>query len=325
MDFLFEESLLENMEIVSFEERTPDEIMRENAHYMLDIEMDFQEIMEEDYVETVTEGFAGTVMEKIKAVFRKIKEYISKFIEWVKNLFKKKDAAANSDSKSEEPKNNSGSTKSNSKQDANKNDDNKSSNDKKEEPKNNSSSNSNHTTKPETEPDVITEVKLLDASKLKSVFNKALTEMNTTLKGKKYNSGDISKDISELRSYCDKASSDAIKEIDNSCWVNARLGDVVKEVGGKKQYYSVNKEILDFLEHTASEVERVEKDFEALVNNAQRDNLSETEAAQLVTASKYITASIIKIVAHIKTCYNTDMNNRQTLMVQLKRKNRKGR
>lgn len=29
MDFLFEESLLENMEIVSFEERTPDEIMRE--------------------------------------------------------------------------------------------------------------------------------------------------------------------------------------------------------------------------------------------------------------------------------------------------------
>lgn len=286
---------------------------------MLDIEMDFQEIMEEDYVETVTEGFAGIVMEKIKAVFRKIKEYISKFIEWVKNLFKKKDAVANSDSKSEDPKNNSGSTKSNSKQDANIDGD-KSSNNKKEEPKNNSSSNSNHATKHDTEPDVITEVKLLDASKLKSVFDKATQEITNAFKGEKFSTGNIANDVSELRTHCDKVYSDVIKQIDNSCWVNARLNDVVKEVGGKKQYFSVNKEILDFLEHTASKVDGLEKEFEALVINAQRENLSEADAAQLVAASKYITASIIKIVAHIKTCYNTDMNNRQTLMVQLKRK-----
>lgn len=311
MDFLFEENLLESMEIVSFEERPPEQIIRENAHYMLDIEMDFQEIMEENYVEAVTEGFAGTVMDKIKAIFRKIKEYISKFIEWVKNLFKKKDAVANSDSKSEETKNKSDSTKSNPNQD-----------DKKEEPKNNSSSNSNHTN---SEPDVITEAKLLNTSKVKSVFTKTLSEMKTMIKGQKFNTGNLSNDISELKSYCDRATEEAIKEIDNSCWVNGKLSDVVKEVGGKKHYYSVNKEILDLLENAASEVDRAEKEFEATVNKAKGDNLSDTEAAQIVTASKYVAASILKIVSHIKTCYNTDMNNRQTLMVQLKRKNRKGR
>lgn len=87
-DFLFEDSLLESMEVVSFEERDINEVIRENAHALLDAEMDLEEILHESTV-IVTEASGGEKTGIIKRIFDKIKEFIKKFINWVKSLMKK--------------------------------------------------------------------------------------------------------------------------------------------------------------------------------------------------------------------------------------------
>lgn len=87
-EFLFEENLLESIEVISYEERDINVILRENAHALLDYEMDLQDIMES---EIVMEGFIDIIKEKIS----KIISYINKFIEWVKNFVKSKQPANN--------------------------------------------------------------------------------------------------------------------------------------------------------------------------------------------------------------------------------------
>ena len=87
-EFLFEENLLESMEIVSFEERSIDEIIRENAHALLDAEMDLEDILTES-IEVTMEGTGDNIRAKIKAIWEKVKQYVKKFLDWIRSLFKK--------------------------------------------------------------------------------------------------------------------------------------------------------------------------------------------------------------------------------------------
>ena len=91
-DFLFEDSLLESMEVVSYEERDIDEVVRENAHALLDAQLDMEEILNESSI-IVTEASEGEKTGVIKKLFNKVKEFIKKFIEWVKSLIKKSQKA----------------------------------------------------------------------------------------------------------------------------------------------------------------------------------------------------------------------------------------
>ena len=97
-DFLSEDSLLESMEVVSFEERDIDEVVRENAHALLDAEMDLEEILYESNMELVTEGTLSKIGTKIKELWQKLKAMVKKFIDWVISLIKKDKSASKSSS-----------------------------------------------------------------------------------------------------------------------------------------------------------------------------------------------------------------------------------
>lgn len=100
-EFLFEDSLLESMEIISFEERDIDEVLRENAHALLDAEMDLDEILYESGSEIVTEGVGSSIKEWAKKLWEKIVNMWKKFIDWIKNLMKKSDSVESSKSQSD--------------------------------------------------------------------------------------------------------------------------------------------------------------------------------------------------------------------------------
>lgn len=88
-DFLFEEELMESMEVLSFEERDIDEVVRENAHALLDAEMDMEELLCESSIEVLTEGTMADIGRKIKEMWAKLKALIKKFIDWIRSLIKK--------------------------------------------------------------------------------------------------------------------------------------------------------------------------------------------------------------------------------------------
>ena len=93
-DFLFEDSLLESMEVVSYEERDINEVVRENAHALLDAEMDLNDILCESNIDVVTEGAVSDIGKKIKELWDKLKALIKKFIDWVVSLIKQDKAAS---------------------------------------------------------------------------------------------------------------------------------------------------------------------------------------------------------------------------------------
>lgn len=102
-EFLFEDSLLESMEIVSFEERDIYEVIRENAHALLDAQMDMEEILYENNI-IVLEA-SGDKKGFIRRMLDKIKQYIKKFKDWIMSLLRKK-----KDSDKQQTKNNNSST-----------------------------------------------------------------------------------------------------------------------------------------------------------------------------------------------------------------------
>lgn len=101
-ELLFEDSLLESMEIISFEERYIDEVVRENAHALLDAEMDLEEILYESNIELLTEGTLSKMGEKIKELWQKLKAMVKKFIDWVVSLIRKDKSASKSSTAKEE-------------------------------------------------------------------------------------------------------------------------------------------------------------------------------------------------------------------------------
>ena len=87
-EFLFEESLMDSMEIVSFEERDISQIVRENAHALLDAQMDMMEICDDNEFVMESQGPVSF----IENIFRKIKELLIRFKNWLVSLFKKEEA-----------------------------------------------------------------------------------------------------------------------------------------------------------------------------------------------------------------------------------------
>lgn len=94
-ELLFEDNLLESMEIISFEERDINEIIRENSHALLDAEMDMEEILYESNTYILTESSGENFF---KRAFKKLKALWDKFIAWIKSIINKIKDIRNPDS-----------------------------------------------------------------------------------------------------------------------------------------------------------------------------------------------------------------------------------
>lgn len=95
-ELLFEESLLESIEVLSLEERSIDEILRENSHALLDAEMDLEELLCESGIEVLSESSGDNFF---KRAFNKLKALWDKFITWIKSIINKIKNIRNTDSK----------------------------------------------------------------------------------------------------------------------------------------------------------------------------------------------------------------------------------
>lgn len=350
-EFLFEESLLESMEIVSFEERDINEIVRENAHALLDAEMDMEELLCESGLELVEEGFIDTVKAKIKAIFDKIKELIRKFIAWVKSLFKKKEQAASAanntksgvsssgsnnsgsstsggNDKKSDSKSGNGSSSSNhgSQSDANDRQNHKllGAGSNQHSSRNNSSSNSDknrlgsgssngNTEKEKREgwKDII--VELLDLRKVDAISDRLFDEMEKQSKNLDADTLTNDEAIANFRKILTEAVNNFEKEIE-TCWTKTTVDSIITVKNGKYQYESINKEFLETLEDCQRETEEIERTIESYLKNAD-----EKTAQKYVSISQFLIGIMHKQLATMKSAYNKDMTNRQRAFIEVRK------
>ena len=307
-EFLFEESLLESMEILSFEERDINEIVRENAHALLDAEMDMEELLCESGLELVEEGFVNNVKAKIKALFNKIKELIRKFIEWIKSLFKKKEEAINNASNEK-----SASTSGNS-------------NEKSASTSGNSnkrlgsgvSSNGGNTESKTNEKWKSVRVELLNIDKLAKLCYSLYDEMQENA------SVDVNASIDEEVKVTKEALERSYSQMENQigyCWEETGVEKIITVKDGKFQYESINKKLLEVLERCQKFVQTFESDMDRKISQLK----NEYDENVLWSLTQVIVGLLNKHLALLKSVYNKDMTNRQRAFVEVRRIKKEGK
>ena len=307
-EFLFEESLLESMEILSFEERDINEIVRENAHALLDAEMDMEELLCESGLELVEEGFVNNVKAKIKALFNKIKELIRKFIEWIKSLFKKKEEAINNASNEK-----SASTSGNS-------------NEKSASTSGNSnkrlgsgvSSNGGNTESKTNEKWKSVRVELLNIDKLAKLCYSLYDEMQENA------SVNVNASIDEEVKVTKEALERSYSQMENQigyCWEETGVEKIITVKDGKFQYESINKKLLEVLERCQKFVQTFESDMDRKISQLK----NEYDENVLWSLTQVIVGLLNKHLALLKSVYNKDMTNRQRAFVEVRRIKKEGK
>ena len=307
-EFLFEESLLESMEILSFEERDINDIVRENAHALLDAEMDMEELLCESGLELVEEGFVNNVKAKIKALFNKIKELIRKFIEWIKSLFKKKEEAINNASNEK-----SASTSGNS-------------NEKSASTSGNSnkrlgsgvSSNGGNTESKTNEKWKSVRVELLNIDKLAKLCYSLYDEMQENA------SVNVNASIDEEVKVTKEALERSYSQMENQigyCWEETGVEKIITVKDGKFQYESINKKLLEVLERCQKFVQTFESDMDRKISQLK----NEYDENVLWSLTQVIVGLLNKHLALLKSVYNKDMTNRQRAFVEVRRIKKEGK
>ena len=307
-EFLFEESLLESMEILSFEERDINDIVRENAHALLDAAMDMEELLCESGLELVEEGFVNNVKAKIKALFNKIKELIRKFIEWIKSLFKKKEEAINNASNEK-----SASTSGNS-------------NEKSASTSGNSnkrlgsgvSSNGGNTESKTNEKWKSVRVELLNIDKLAKLCYSLYDEMQENA------SVNVNASIDEEVKVTKEALERSYSQMENQigyCWEETGVEKIITVKDGKFQYESINKKLLEVLERCQKFVQTFESDMDRKISQLK----NEYDENVLWSLTQVIVGLLNKHLALLKSVYNKDMTNRQRAFVEVRRIKKEGK
>ena len=324
-EFLFEESLLESMEILSFEERDINDIVRENAHALLDAEMDMEELLCESGLELVEEGFIDNAKAKIKAIFTKIKELIRKFIEWVKSLFKKKEEAAknNSDKKS----GTAASDKKSGTPASDKKSDNKNGKDDKADSSNlkssgvpnqnvkrigvGSSSDEKAESKSNDKWKSVT-VELLNIKKLRDLSNKLHNKIHEVGNDIPINQS-IDDEYNSIKKILDDSYSEFEKGME-TCWEVTTVDKIITINDGKYQYESVNKELLQVLEESQKSVDEIESRINGCISKVE----DERNANLAYNVSRIIVGLLNKHIVLLKSAYNKDMTNRQRAFIEVR-------
>ena len=289
-EFLFEESLLESMEILSFEERDINEIVRENAHALLDAEMDMEELLCESGLELVEEGFVNNVKAKIKALFNKIKELIRKFIEWIKSLFKKKEEAINNASNEK-----SASTSGNSNKRLG----------------SGVSSNGGNTESKTNEKWKSVRVELLNIDKLAKLCYSLYDEMQENA------SVNVNASIDEEVKVTKEALERSYSQMENQigyCWEETGVEKIITVKDGKFQYESINKKLLEVLERCQKFVQTFESDMDRKISQLK----NEYDENVLWSLTQVIVGLLNKHLALLKSVYNKDMTNRQRAFIEVR-------
>lgn len=325
-EFLFEESLLESMEILSFEERDINDIVRENAHALLDAEMDMEELLCESGLELVEEGFIDNAKAKIKTLFTKIKELIRKFIEWVKSLFKKKEEAAKNNS-DEKVTSSDNSDKKSATPASDKNSDNKNGKDAKANSSNSKSSGvSNQNVKRigvGSSGDEKAESKSNDkwkSVKVELLNIKKLRDLSNKLHNKIHEAGNdipINQSIDDEYNSIKKILDDSYSEFEKgmeTCWEVTTVDKIITINDGKYQYESVNKELLQVLEESQKSVDEIESRINGCISKVE----DERNANLAYNVSRIIVGLLNKHIVLLKSAYNKDMTNRQRAFIEVR-------
>lgn len=284
-DLLFDELLLESMEIVSFEERDMDEIIRENSHLLLDAEMDLEELLCESGLEFLEEGLMSNLGKKIKELWAKLKAYIKKFIDWVVSLIKKDKSASkdasNSDSKDDSKTTGTKKSDNNVKNKNHRGDD-------IEIPKPPSTGNIRLFNAKGSEK--LLETRFLHF--LKDDFKKQIADGSIDIQ-------DAIKDVRETAEVCKKDLS--------KFWYNGNVSEVIEEKNGTWYYHTVNSDFEDLLKDARNDVEFLEKQLSSFNPDEQEDPEFARKVFPLMQA---IVSAIQSVIAEYQKIFKEDKANR---------------